>query len=47
MLERCITIFGNRRRFHDFETIQGRGFSNREQEKHQKHILCDLMKCFA
>ena len=30
-----ITIFGNRRLFHDFETVEGRSFSNKEQEKHK------------
>ena len=30
-----ITIFSNRRLFHDFETIEGCRFSNKEQEKHK------------
>jgi hypothetical protein len=30
-----MTIFGHWRLFHDFETIQGRGFLNKEQEKHK------------
>ena len=28
-----------RRFFHDFETIEGRSFSNKEQEKHKKYIF--------
>ena len=31
-------MFGIRRLFHDFETIEGRSFSNKEQEK-QKNIF--------
>ena len=39
-----ISLFSNWRVFHEFETIEGRAFSNKEQQKHTKYIQCGLIK---